>query len=64
MGLEAAADKAKLSINIMGELVKKTKNSTHIQLVTLCKRIDNHSIIIKEFLEKVGHNIRTYFVIF
>ncbi|XP_022170329.1 uncharacterized protein LOC111033737 [Myzus persicae] len=59
MRLEVAADKAKLAIDSMGEPVKKKKNSTHIRLVTLCQRIANHSITIEEFLEKVGHNIRT-----
>jgi len=43
----------------MGELVKKKIQHIDIRLVTLCQRIANHSITIEEFLEKVGHNIKT-----
>jgi len=59
MRLEVVADRAKLAIDSMGDLEKKKQNLTYTRLINLCQRIANNSITIEEFLEKVGHNIRT-----
>jgi MULE transposase domain len=57
---EVGADTAKLAVNSMGERnKKKQQNTTQNRLQTLCQRILDNDITIEEFLNKIGHNIRS-----